>query len=642
MPHILVKKSSPNRIPFYIALQLLKAHSLPKGQYSPKSLFKLISEEKLINADEVIPIDIKDHFYDQAVNRGFMDARHHRGKRQQIINGEGKVFKPEGGYSKYRNPVDYVKALTQVFLHEHGINHPSQIGENGMMLHFGDRDRDMYKDKSKKDKNYLDANIGGYTAVIEPNRANPEQLALVSMYSDNERAHTRDENKMMGKTYSLFDDIPGLGSSYMSDSIGNNGLPVVNYDERRSAAQPPKVEQTRQVIPSMAKNFLDEHFQHEDNQHTNGKRMFSFTGKGAKWAAGKTLPSGWNNDMNRTANVIGSALNQLYANSELGMSTDDVHSLGENMYGAWRQHYEDKQATPYNFNSVQLPPDTPGAHVVNPDMTHSDMMMTGEPMDIAFQLLKGSTKQSTLWGYDPKIVNDLLAVKNSNIFIAAKPGRDAMPVNEQNRRSDKMLQELTELKEKHGDFDITSATGRAGWEAEPSFMLTNVPDTARDAINQIAAKYKQDSIGVSERGEQGVNYVTPKGETVEDGKFSGMEIQENPEYSTDFPSGQRLTFTYGEPMELALQLLKERKSPEAMRHKREYDTQYESSPERVKYREELNRERKRRGIYGSHNHQDVSHSQGGKLTLEGEHANRARHFKNKGTLRRINKMVFVR
>lgn len=91
----------------------------------------------------------------------------------------------------------------------------------------------------------------------------------------------------------------------------------------------------------------------------------------------------------------------------------------------------------------------------------------------------------------------------------------------------------------------------------------------------------------------------------------------------------------GEPMEIAFRLLKERKSPEAMRRKKEYDTKYESSPERVKYREELNRERKRRGIYGSHDHMDVSHTQGGRLTLEGEHANRARHFKNRGTLRRV-------
>ena len=88
-----------------------------------------------------------------------------------------------------------------------------------------------------------------------------------------------------------------------------------------------------------------------------------------------------------------------------------------------------------------------------------------------------------------------------------------------------------------------------------------------------------------------------------------------------------------EPMEIAMRLLKERVSPEAKRHKLEYDKKYESSPERVKYREDLNRERRRRGIYGSHNHQDVSHTEGGKLTLEGEHENRARHFKDKGTLR---------
>jgi len=90
-----------------------------------------------------------------------------------------------------------------------------------------------------------------------------------------------------------------------------------------------------------------------------------------------------------------------------------------------------------------------------------------------------------------------------------------------------------------------------------------------------------------------------------------------------------------EPMNIAFQLLKERVSPEAKRHKLEYDKKYESSPERVKYREELNRERRRRGIYGSHDHKDISHTQGGKLTLEGEHENRARHFKDKGTLREL-------
>ena len=90
----------------------------------------------------------------------------------------------------------------------------------------------------------------------------------------------------------------------------------------------------------------------------------------------------------------------------------------------------------------------------------------------------------------------------------------------------------------------------------------------------------------------------------------------------------------GEPMEIAFQLLKGRKmSPEAKKHKLEYDTKYQSSPERVKYRVELNRERRRRGIYGSGNGKDVSHTKSGKLTLENEHDNRARHFKGRGTLR---------
>ena len=50
---------------------------------------------------------------------------------------------------------------------------------------------------------------------------------------------------------------------------------------------------------------------------------------------------------------------------------------------------------------------------------------------------------------------------------------------------------------------------------------------------------------------------------------------------------------------------------------------------------ELNRERRRRGIYGSGNGKDVSHTKGGKLTLENQSTNRARHFKNRGTLRDV-------
>ncbi len=91
-----------------------------------------------------------------------------------------------------------------------------------------------------------------------------------------------------------------------------------------------------------------------------------------------------------------------------------------------------------------------------------------------------------------------------------------------------------------------------------------------------------------------------------------------------------------EPMEIAFQLLKERKSPEAWANKKRYDSEYQKTPKRVKYREQLNAERRKRGIYGKGG-KDVSHTQGGKLTLESAHSNRARHFKNRGTLRSMKK-----
>ena len=107
----------------------------------------------------------------------------------------------------------------------------------------------------------------------------------------------------------------------------------------------------------------------------------------------------------------------------------------------------------------------------------------------------------------------------------------------------------------------------------------------------------------------------------EDDKFSG--------FPEDFVNANK-----SEPMDIAFQLLKERKSPAAFAHKLEYDKQYQKDPKRVKYREQLNTERRKRGIYGKGG-KDVSHTQGGKLTLESAHSNRARHFKNRGTLRRV-------
>ena len=102
--------------------------------------------------------------------------------------------------------------------------------------------------------------------------------------------------------------------------------------------------------------------------------------------------------------------------------------------------------------------------------------------------------------------------------------------------------------------------------------------------------------------------------------------------------GKEMPILRSEPMDIAMRLLKEAVSPEAKKHKHDYDTKYESSPERRKYRTELTQERRNRGVAGKGG-KDMSHTARGTIVPEDMHANRARHFKERGTLK---KTVFVK
>lgn len=61
-----------------------------------------------------------------------------------------------------------------------------------------------------------------------------------------------------------------------------------------------------------------------------------------------------------------------------------------------------------------------------------------------------------------------------------------------------------------------------------------------------------------------------------------------------------------------------------------YDKEYQSSPSRVKYRQELNAEARKRGIYGKRHAagKDLSHTKSGKMILEKKSKNRARNSSN--------------
>jgi hypothetical protein len=57
----------------------------------------------------------------------------------------------------------------------------------------------------------------------------------------------------------------------------------------------------------------------------------------------------------------------------------------------------------------------------------------------------------------------------------------------------------------------------------------------------------------------------------------------------------------------------------------DYDKEYQSTPERKKYRAELNKANRKDGSYGNGDNMDKSHTKSGKLVSESQSKNRARN-----------------
>lgn len=68
---------------------------------------------------------------------------------------------------------------------------------------------------------------------------------------------------------------------------------------------------------------------------------------------------------------------------------------------------------------------------------------------------------------------------------------------------------------------------------------------------------------------------------------------------------------------------------EARRKKKiAYDKAYSATPERKKYRAELNKANKKAGTYGNGDGKDMSHTKKGKMVMEKKGLNRARNGQN--------------
>lgn len=63
------------------------------------------------------------------------------------------------------------------------------------------------------------------------------------------------------------------------------------------------------------------------------------------------------------------------------------------------------------------------------------------------------------------------------------------------------------------------------------------------------------------------------------------------------------------------------------------EKEYQSSPERKKYRAELNRANRKAKTYGSGDGKDASHTKSGKIVMEAQSKNRARNGKKGSSLK---------
>lgn len=67
---------------------------------------------------------------------------------------------------------------------------------------------------------------------------------------------------------------------------------------------------------------------------------------------------------------------------------------------------------------------------------------------------------------------------------------------------------------------------------------------------------------------------------------------------------------------------------EAIKRKKEYDKEYHATPERKRYRAELNKANREAGTYGNKDGVDMSHTKSGSLKRERAKTNRARNGRN--------------
>jgi len=246
----------------------------------------------------------------------------------------------------------------------------------------------------------------------------------------------------------------------------------------------------------------------------------------------------------------------------------------------------------------------------------SQQKLTGEPMEVAMRLLKGANDPP----YDPD--NPYWKQKNwKNYIDPDPPGAFGIPQS--------VWDDVAARQEEEGNkVDTPVETAMKVFNPRTENIYDS-PDTHCELHGERLEPIPAGGVRQYPKGADENMYCTACEQNITN------QPRQPQQFDIDEETQQKLT---GEPMNIAMRLLKHAETPAAKKHKKEYDTKYESTPERREYRRKLSEERRKHGLMG-HGGPDMSHTTGGKIVVEDMHANRARHFKERGTLKKMVRVI---
>jgi hypothetical protein len=653
--------------------QKTETHRWASGMYSPKAVKKMMG---LLEGDDALRSEfpevqdkIGQHVNNKIAQRGLMHPREINGRVHAEYDDDMRrdrrnvktVFDPHGGeIKKKKELLDYIKGLTQMIAYQYDLRPDEE--NSSFSFTFAHRGGQNYEpvtldDDGNRITDRRQAAVEKYDAIVEPitdedgksrfviktivndGKHNPHSVDTTPMPPHNHIDLTSQEPTMFSR------DPIGDGEFDSKQHWEEGGFRVESdFHQRHPIVNPLPEMPTKDTSGKQQKGIvtgLDDrkgiiqtlkdmempHPQTNKNMFAPKQVRGDNTALRLDWTGGKHKP-GWNNHVDDMHGMIRSAIESL--------PEEHRESMGEAMFDSFHQSFDGMSPSHFELNRDGMR-DVPGYSnsMANHFNDYQWMLKALMSMDRSLLLLKAVMPSGEDGYRDPRYLDEDEQIWHDEADEDLRAKTNDLMSYLQNLSPEEKL-------------DVTRAQGDEllnnnleGVYACKDGKCGHLPDDERHKRNlELADQYLLETMmgswmpdaNLNEDAMEGLLYQDMDRAAFPQGQGRDWTAEEG--FRAHAVAPEKWRKLAGEPMEIALQLLKERKSPEAFAHKLEYDKKYQKNPKRVKYRVQLNRERRKRGIYGKGG-KDVSHTQGNKLTLENPHSNRARHFKNRGTLRRV-------